>query len=193
MQSSISSTIFSSIIKPAFIIQENKYRTSHCTLKQLSIYNTNEITSTAVYSTSTTSNPIENGALQALKKSEWKGLTHSTSPFVTHYIATNSSNRNVTVEDAISSVLYDTYTIDKDQQQQQLQQLQQLQQYKTSSLLKTEKIPDPRFIPLHRQLTSIELLALGSIWFLPDSAPKDPSLGTKVSQFILFYFFDGYL
>jgi hypothetical protein len=44
---------------------------------------------------------------------------------------------------------------------------------------------DPQFrhdassIPIHRSLLPVELLAMGSIWFLPHTAPRDSSLGTK--------------
>lgn len=37
------------------------------------------------------------------------------------------------------------------------------------------------------QLSPAELLALGSVWFLPFDAPKDPSLGTKVSTKEFFF------
>jgi hypothetical protein len=38
---------------------------------------------------------------------------------------------------------------------------------------------DPSFIPMNRPLTPMELLAMGSIWFLPKTAPRDPSMGQR--------------
>ena len=91
--------------------------------------------------------------------SSWKGASHSSSDFVTHIIAGDDAP---TVQEAIQ---------------------RQLLMRKTSASYVhqgTSDSEDDDRIPLdNSRLSAMDLLRLGSCWFLPASAPRDPSLGGK--------------
>jgi hypothetical protein len=122
----------------------------------------------------------EEWILETMK--DWRGSSKSTSEFVAHFIA---SDRNVTVEEAISSVLkrYNSRNYgNEDRQQKDQKEKKQLQREDLLKVdndfffkqLNAEFRHEPSQFPLDRQLEPVELLALGSIWYLPADAPKDP-------------------
>ena len=109
-------------------------------------------------------------------------ITHFSSPFVSHFIVPDDFGSdeisNITVDDVISSILKHTSTyqcsslpssvVKLSSTVTNIFDLNENQEINSKSLTNLN-IPDPRFIPFHRQLTSHELLALGSVWFSPVS------------------------
>ena len=94
----------------------------------------------------------------------WKG--RSSSAFVTHILAGNGSP---TVLDAIASVLTDNNTLDS-----------------TTTPINNhnnDNDDDKDVLPLdNSKFTPMHLLKLGSVWFLPQSTPRDPTRSDKVSK-----------
>ena len=99
----------------------------------------------------------------------WKGASRSSSAFVTHILAGNGSP---TVLDAIASVLTDhnnNNTLDST--------TTPINNYNDNDDDNKDVLPldNSKFTPMH-------LLKLGSVWFLPQSAPRDPTRSDKVSK-----------
>lgn len=129
--------------------------------------------------------------------SEWKGAPHTTSKHVTHYIA--SGNDEITVESAIWSVLPNVNhspLSNSNYFEQETDLLEDASCISHSNSKRRRDIcqeellgltnglepqfrHDPSTFPLDRYLSPIELLAMGSIWFLPHTAPRDSSLGIR--------------
>ena len=101
----------------------------------------------------------------------WFGSSRSTSEFVTHFI---SSKNNITVEDAIKSVLPAEFDEDIERTQQSLKDDCDILLSKVDMMFRH----DPSGFPLGRS-SPADLLAIGSIWYLPATAPRDPALGLK--------------
>jgi len=113
---------------------------------------------------------------------DWRGTSHSTSEFVTHFIA---SNNNITIEDAISSVLPKGIDHSKDAESiERRDELMQRDNDKVLSRLEMKFRYDPSQFPLHQQLNPVDLIAMGSIWFLPADAPRDPGEFVYVKYFL---------
>lgn len=123
---------------------------------------------------------------------DWRGSSKSTSEFVSHFIAQGNNGSNstttcdddiMTVEEAILSVLSprDDGKSQEDfvEQQKQREDLLMMDNNYISKHLDAGFRHDSRHFGLHRQLRPVELLALGSIWYLPEDAPRDPGLGVK--------------
>lgn len=97
---------------------------------------------------------------------EWKGSSLSTSPFVTHVLI----DRNQTVLHAVETVL-------REKEKERENEGQTIVMYKEVDKVKI----DP-------SLLARDLLDLGSIWFLPASAPKEPSLGAKPMRLLAYQY-----
>jgi hypothetical protein len=111
--------------------------------------------------------------LFAAEMKDWQGTSKSTSEFVTHFIA---SLNNITVEEAIHSVLPNT-VVDSNDEGITVKRRGDLLEKDSDDLLKRLDMKfrhDPSQFPLHEQLPPADLLAMGSIWFLPANGPKDP-------------------
>jgi len=140
---------------------------------------------------------------------DFKGVSHSTSEFVTHFIA--QSNHTITVEEAILSIVpnpvpktrihdWAKNPNSKEDKKEISMELwtEKLLQYEQNHAilheLDTKFRHNPAFIGNNPnnsnntqkdQLSPAELLALGSVWFLPWDAVKDPSLGAKPTRISL--------
>jgi len=157
-----------------------------------------------------TSNTLQTFPLRAEQKhkqdeyletiKEWKGSHHVTSKHVTHFIAT--TDNDTTVESAIWSVL----PLVKDLKSNSIDEYDDEQHDETSTtaldidiihirqgICEQERIGlsqglepqfrhDPSSFPIDRSLLPVELLAMGSIWFLPHTAPRDSSLGVRPNR-----------
>jgi 23S rRNA-/tRNA-specific pseudouridylate synthase len=114
------------------------------------------VPSCLLYSSSSSLESARNSTLNN-NPSLWKGASHSSSEFVTHIVAGDDAP---TVQEAIQRQLL--FKRDRDSHDC----------YATSD-------EDDR-IPLdNSRLCALHLLQLGSCWFLPATAPRDPSLGGK--------------
>jgi hypothetical protein len=122
---------------------------------------------------------------------DWRGSSKSTSEFVAHFIAsgTNNGTGYVTVEEAILSVLPRDIDSQGEFVKQQTEDLLRIDNDSIYNHLDAEFRHDPRHFDLHRQLRPVELLALGSIWYLPGDAPKDP--GKMMMSHCFFYLVDA--
>lgn len=108
---------------------------------------------------------------------DWRGATHSSSDFVTHFIAKSS---NLTVEEAIYASLPRTnFFADSNDNNTERGEILQRDNHKIIKDIDQEFRFDPSTFSLNDQLSPAQLLAIGSIWFLPAEAPKDPQQGTK--------------
>ena len=128
----------------------------------------------------------------------WKGVSASSSEFVTHFVAGSKNVTNIvqnekrqfelTVEEAVLSILPRTLSSHrfgpKGKKYSQDAWKEWLLQQENSSVVQACEPRfrhDPSLFPLEiSQLSPVDLVALGAVWFLPAAAPKDPSLGTKV-------------
>jgi len=104
------------------------------------------------------------------EKTAWSSH-ESTSEFITHYLEPKHTKR--TVRDAISSVLAkDTKKLDGTILDSDLEAL-----IKEGATIDSSLWHDPSIFS--KILSPHQLLGMGSIWFLPASAPRDPALGGK--------------
>ena len=116
----------------------------------------------------------QNGYMNQMK--DWRGRSKSTSEFVTHFIA---SGCDVTIADAIASVLPQEKLNLCNESKNRMNDILQKEDDKVLSRLETNFRNDPSQFPLNQQLHPVDLIAMGSVWFLPSSAPRDPALGLK--------------
>jgi hypothetical protein len=108
------------------------------------------------------------------EKTAWSSH-ESSSEFITHYLEPKHTKR--TVRDAISSVLAkDTKKLDGTILDSDLEAL-----IKEGATIDSSLWHDPSIFS--KILSPHQLLGMGSIWFLPASAPRDPALGGKVCRF----------
>jgi hypothetical protein len=114
------------------------------------------------------------------EKTAWSSH-ESSSEFITHYLEPKHTKR--TVRDAISSILAkDTQKLDGTILNSDLEAL-----VKEGAIIDSSLWHDPGKFPaadssVKQVLSPHQLLALGSIWFLPASSPRDPALGGKVCK-----------
>jgi phosphohistidine phosphatase len=108
---------------------------------------------------------------------DWRGSSHSTSEFVTHFIA--AKNSNLTVEEAILASLPNANTTDM---RHMREKILETDNNKVIRRVDKEFRFDPSLFPLTEQLSPAQLLAMGSIWFLPADAPRDPQQGRKPTR-----------
>lgn len=105
---------------------------------------------------------------------DWRGTSRSTSDFVTHFIA---SCNNITIEEAIHSVLPKGFdSIGRENNLKRREDLLDEDSNDFLSKLEMKFRHEPIQFPLHEQLAPVELMALGSIWYLPANAPRDPGM-----------------
>lgn len=93
----------------------------------------------------------------------WKGASHSTSHFCTHVIASDDRS---TVQQAVQIILSER------RKQNATNSVPSIDEGSTVSSV-------GRFPLDNDQLTCLDLLRIGAVWFLPEDAPRDPSRGTK--------------
>jgi 23S rRNA-/tRNA-specific pseudouridylate synthase len=110
---------------------------------------------------------------------DWRGVSRSTSEFVTHFIAAKSSN--LTVEEAILASLPNVNT---SEMRQIRDQILETDNHRVIQRVDKEFRFDPSRFPLNEQLSPVQLLAMGSIWFLPVDAPRDPQQGRKPTRMV---------
>lgn len=108
---------------------------------------------------------------------DWRGASRSSSEFVTHFIAAKSSN--LTVEEAILASLPNA---NASEMRQMRDKILDTDNHRVMRRVDKEFRFDPSIFPLNEQLSPAQLLAMGSIWFLPADAPKDPQQGRKPSR-----------
>ena len=107
---------------------------------------------------------------------EWKKSSHSTSEFVTHVLV-DKGDEHLSVQDLIDRVLQTILPNDNpDQQQQQHVLLDSdpnvITTTSSGQTANKEKSATDTY-------TAQALIHLGAIWYLPATAPRDPSLGSK--------------
>ena len=111
---------------------------------------------------------------------DWRGTSRSTSEFVTHFIASDS---NITIEEAVLSVLPIENGIENGMESpesiKRKAEVLGREDEKVLGRLETNFRNDPSQFPLNQQLNPVDLIAMGSVWFLPAEAPRDPALGLK--------------
>ena len=91
---------------------------------------------------------------------DWRGTTRSTSEFVTHFIASKSSDRNITVEDAILSVLPHDADVSIHTTEATERKFKVLEREEDNVLgrLELNFRNDPSEFPLNQQLNPLDLL-----------------------------------
>ncbi len=144
--------------------------------KKSCISTVNRVDSSVRAGSATSSRETEqDGFMDQMK--DWRGSSKSTSEFVTHFIA---SDCNITIADAIMSVLpKENKIIASMESETRMSDILNREDDKLLSRLETNFRNDPSQFPLYEQLNPLELIAMGSVWFLPKSAPRDPALGLK--------------
>ena len=92
---------------------------------------------------------------------EWKGASHSTSEFVTHVVIPALANTTTVATTTTTTTIFGSNPT-------------------IGSIVERVLQEKP-----NADLSARELVDMGSVWYLPASAPRDPSLGTKPSRVIL--------
>ena len=113
---------------------------------------------------------------------DWKGASEKKSDFITHFVA---GRPNLTVEAAVESLIKSSSNADDASATWNLRR-DAIAQRENDALIReadsalrhnTSAFPMPA--SGGESLCAAELLALGSIWFLPADAPRDAALGGK--------------
>ena len=114
---------------------------------------------------------------------DWKGASEKKSDFITHFVA--GRQPNLTVEAAVESLIKSPSNADDASANWSLRRDAIVQREndalirEADSALRHNTSAFPMPVSGGESLCAAELLALGSIWFLPADAPRDAALGGK--------------
>ena len=114
---------------------------------------------------------------------DWKGASEKKSDFITHFVA--GRQPNLTVEAAVKSLIKSPSNADDASANWSLRRDAIVQREndalirEADSALRHNTSAFPMPVSGGESLCAAELLALGSIWFLPADAPRDAALGGK--------------
>ena len=114
---------------------------------------------------------------------DWKGASEKKSDFITHFVA--GRQPNLTVEAAIEGLIKSPSNADDASANWSLRRDAIVQREndalirEADSALRHNTSAFPMPVSGGESLCAAELLALGSIWFLPADAPRDAALGGK--------------